>query len=306
MLIVIIVLWILTLSFQILNSLLNIQRTEKKKRKAKGLPPRYYSTGLEVFFWDIHSIRNVRFYSNLLLICSFLITFYFDNLMHSIFFFIGTLLLSYLIARLLIHFDGNWKGGFRQTNFLYNAQIGNYDMVEDQIKRGIDISCSDINGYTALDLAANHGHIEIVKLLITNKANIDIKDYGKATPLFSAITGLHLDIVNYLIHAGASLDTKDMNQNTPLMAAIYANKSNEIIQYLIECGSDVNYQNPINGQTPLMITATFDNVEVFNILLKKGAKLNSTDINGFRAYDYAKLENSQKVLSVIANVQKIA
>ncbi|KAJ5711407.1 Ankyrin repeat protein [Penicillium malachiteum] len=59
-------------------------------------------------------------------------------------------------------------------------------MVELLLKAGTDIEHKDWDGKTALALAVEKGHDEIVKLLITRRADLESRDKSLSTPLFHA------------------------------------------------------------------------------------------------------------------------
>ncbi|GKC69189.1 serine/threonine-protein kinase STY17-like protein isoform X1, partial [Tanacetum coccineum] len=41
---------------------------------------------------------------------------------------------------------------------------------------GVDVNSIDLDGRTALHIAASEGHVEVVKFLLSRKANIDARD----------------------------------------------------------------------------------------------------------------------------------
>ncbi|CAI0413911.1 unnamed protein product, partial [Linum tenue] len=59
---------------------------------------------------------------------------------------------------------------------LFMASRGDARGVEDLFNEGIDVNSIDLNGRTALHIAACKGHAEVVKLLLSRRANIDARD----------------------------------------------------------------------------------------------------------------------------------
>jgi ankyrin repeat protein len=57
--------------------------------------------------------------------------------------------------------------------------------------------------FSALHVAANHGHLEIVKLLLDAGADINRKSKSGETPLHLAVTKNHIDVVKCLLVRGA-------------------------------------------------------------------------------------------------------
>jgi ankyrin repeat protein len=90
--------------------------------------------------------------------------------------------------------------------------------------------------HRALALAAQHGHVEIVRLLLDagedpSRYNPD-GNHSHSTPLHQAIAAGHDAAVRLLVERGARLDIKDrIYQSTPLGWAIYLGKA-EIEKYL--------------------------------------------------------------------------
>ncbi|QCB62657.1 hypothetical protein EJB00_03440 [Wolbachia endosymbiont of Drosophila mauritiana] len=105
------------------------------------------------------------------------------------------------------------------------------------------INAHDKNQGTALDMAAQLGHLEIVKLLKEKHASV----LGNAsfTPLHLAAEGGYLDVVEYLVKEGAILDVKDYRKNTPLHLAA-KNNHLDVVKYLVEKGAKVDIKNNRN------------------------------------------------------------
>jgi ankyrin repeat protein len=80
--------------------------------------------------------------------------------------------------------------------------------------------------HRALSLAAQHGHAEIVRLLLDegedpNRYNLE-GNHGHSTPLHQAVVGGHEEVVRLLVGRGARLDIRDtIWQGTPLGWALY-------------------------------------------------------------------------------------
>lgn len=90
--------------------------------------------------------------------------------------------------------------------------------------------------HRAFALAAQHGHVEIVRMLLDagedpNRYNPD-GCHSHATPLHQAVFGGHDEVVRLLVERGARLDIKDtIYRSTPLGWAIYAGQT-DIAKYL--------------------------------------------------------------------------
>jgi ankyrin repeat protein len=98
--------------------------------------------------------------------------------------------------------------------------------------------------HRALALAAQHGHVEITRLLIDDgedpsRYNPD-GNHSHSTPLHQAVLAGHDLVVRLLVERGARLDIKDsIYQGTPLGWAIYSGQA-EIEKYLRGRGATID------------------------------------------------------------------
>ena len=95
--------------------------------------------------------------------------------------------------------------------------------------------------HAALALAAQHGHADVVRLLLD--AGEDPSRYNPdgfhnhSTPLHQAVWADHLPVVRLLVESGARVDMRDtVYQSTPLGWAIYGERT-RIADYLRERGA---------------------------------------------------------------------
>ena len=95
--------------------------------------------------------------------------------------------------------------------------------------------------HAALALAAQHGHADVVRLLLDagedpNRYNPD-GFHGHSTPLHQAVWSNHADVVRLLVDRGARLDIEDtIYHGTPLGWALYGGRA-EIAAYLRDRGA---------------------------------------------------------------------
>jgi ankyrin repeat protein len=89
---------------------------------------------------------------------------------------------------------------------------------------------------------------------------------------------------------------KTYSNNTPLANAICKGDI-EAVKKFIEYGADVNEKS--NGMTPLMLAARYNNVELINLLIAKGADLKIKDDKGNSALKYAQLSNAAKAVDAL-------
>jgi len=123
------------------------------------------------------------------------------------------------------------RRGARVDNLAVAAGLGRLADAEQLLP-----SADPESRHRALALAAQHGHVEIVRLLLDSgedpsRYNPD-GNHPHSTPLHQAIWAGHDAVVRLLVERGARLDMKDtVYQGTPLGWAIYGGKT-EIEKYL--------------------------------------------------------------------------
>ena len=81
---------------------------------------------------------------------------------------------------------------------------GKYSVVRSLINQGYSVNVRDNNGWTPLHEAANHGHVEICKLLVENGAKVDsVMAQTGLTPLMDAMQSHQFECAKVLLENGA-------------------------------------------------------------------------------------------------------
>lgn len=121
---------------------------------------------------------------------------------------------------------------------------------------------------------ARNGSVDNVKKLIEKDPScVNARSHGlKITALHAASQHGRSDIVTLLLSHGAIVDVTDIQGFTPLMNAVIYNHF-DIVRNLLNNGADPNHQNQMD-QFPLLLALWQDNMEMFDLLLSKGAKIN--------------------------------
>ena len=128
------------------------------------------------------------------------------------------------------------RRGRRVDSLPAAAGLGRVDDVERLLA-----SASPAARHSAIAVAAQHGHTEIVKLLADSGEDLDRFNpeghHAHATPLHQAIANGHVDTAKWLIDRGARLDIRDrIFQSTPLGWADYLQQP-AIAEYLRSRGA---------------------------------------------------------------------
>ncbi len=132
----------------------------------------------------------------------------------------------------------------------------------------------DTHGYAPLHIAAQHGYIPDVKVLIEHGANPNPKDKTGRSPLhFAAQKGGHLQIAKVLLENGAAYNSCDDFGMSALMYAV-EDIAFEVGMTLLDYGADIN-MSANNGNCPLHWAARYDVIKPAEILLGHGAKIDA-------------------------------
>jgi len=163
---------------------------------------------------------------------------------------------------------------------LLNAcRYGHVSEVEVLSSKGANIHYSDEDdpfGATCLSEASRRGKAQIVQLLIDQGVSVDDKISHDITALHLACERGHIDVVRVLLDNHAQPSPAELfNLDTPLHYAA-ANDHDAICALLISHGVDANLRNR-TGDTPLHIAVANDRLRATTKLLSLGADLSITN-----------------------------
>lgn len=156
--------------------------------------------------------------------------------------------------------------------------------VEFLLERGAHVDTICNTGRLPIHVAALHGNLYAVSELLKRGTPVDVveKSHGN-TALMLAVDGEHLNIVDYLITHGADVNFRNRKKQTPLFLACC--KSNaEIARRLIRAGANIASPAGKCNSTPLHAAAHADCVPIVQRLIVEGADVEAEDSEGSRPY----------------------
>lgn len=160
---------------------------------------------------------------------------------------------------------------------------------------GIIIDAQNLLGSSALHVAAKNGNVDIVKVLIINKADINKKDLDGLTAFHWACRRGYQEVVKLLLEQGADINEKDNEGLTGLFWAILRDHG-DVIAFLIDKGADVFVINKFK-ETALHFAAFAGNIKLITVLVKKGCDVNAKDEQDLTPVNHALDANKLKAVA---------
>ncbi|KAG8281330.1 Poly [ADP-ribose] polymerase tankyrase-2 [Homalodisca vitripennis] len=189
--------------------------------------------------------------------------------------------------------------GRHSTPLHFAAGYNRVSVVEFLLAHGADVHSKDKGGLVPLHNACSYGHYEVTEMLVKNGANVNVADLWKFTPLHEAAAKGKYDIVRLLLQHGADANKKNRDGATPLelvregdqdvadllrgnAALLDAAKKGNLarVQRLLTVDNINCRDTQGRNSTPLHLAAGYNNVEVAQLLLERGADVNAQDKGG--------------------------
>ncbi|CAM9425723.1 unnamed protein product [Lampetra fluviatilis] len=192
------------------------------------------------------------------------------------------------IIQLLMEYDSDIAASTKTTcesPLHYCARSGNAEILTEMLKHiGANqmqhvLNRADQNGWSPLLMAAEKGHVEVVRILLKNNARVDVFDeLGKAALHLAAENG-HEGIADILLWHKAFVNAKTKLGLTPLHLGAERGY-NRLVRLLCETHHATIDALSLIKRTPLHLAALNGQLNVCNSLLRMNADINATDIHG--------------------------
>uniref|UniRef100_A0A1X7TCJ4 Death domain-containing protein n=1 Tax=Amphimedon queenslandica TaxID=400682 RepID=A0A1X7TCJ4_AMPQE len=174
---------------------------------------------------------------------------------------------------------------------------GNNEAVEFLLQlETVNIDHTNEEGKTALMLACERGHEDIVDSLVSAGANVNIQDNKGLTALMIASAFNHISIIHMLLHANANPHLKKSNGSNALMIASY-NGNHEVVELLMK-GVDYKYQQE-DGANAFMVACQNGHTQIVELLLKEQVDPNVQKNNGWNAFMLASQYGHTQIVELL-------
>jgi ankyrin repeat protein len=202
------------------------------------------------------------------------------------------------------------------------------DRIEKYLEQGGNINVVAAEKITALHLAIQLKNYDIADFLLSRGAKVNVKDKYNVTPLYTAVSNKDFLITNLLIDYGAVTNifittlqgnlealqnylqvggnpnaTISKARQTLLELSIKAH-SLAMVQCLLDKGANVNKTNAY-GFTPLYIAASQGQYTICELLIDRGAKVNTICNKHTALYQAVRSENQNLVELLLDRGAKI-
>jgi ankyrin repeat protein len=165
---------------------------------------------------------------------------------------------------------------YDRTNLHRVCEFGDLPALQELIAQKVDIHRLDD---LALGLAADQGHVEIVRLLLEQGANVHA---GNDIALRWATGKGRTEVVGLLLEYGANIHADD---DAALRRAV-STEQPETVRFLLERGANVHAQDDFS----ILYAVKKRSFEILDILVAFGAPMELCPANERKAYDDHKAE----------------
>ncbi len=198
-----------------------------------------------------------------------------------------------LMVEMLLKNDTDVNFVAEGTALMAAASRGHIEIVKLLLSQGdININAKSISEQsTALMYATQNGYAEVTKMLLDSGANPD-------EAFVLACLNDHTEIMKTLLDAGANPDTTFNEKNDPILLYAAVNGRAEAVNVLLGMDADVNKVNT-EGKTPLMGAAHEGHIEILDHLIKAGANLEAKTKRGYTALEWAGILGVAKSVKIL-------
>jgi ankyrin repeat protein len=197
--------------------------------------------------------------------------------------------------------DGN--GG--DTPLFMAVSQGANRLIDRLISGGASTRAVQADGSTLLHAAAHGGDAETVRLILRFSDSIDVRRQDGDAPLHVAARVGNVAAVSALVDSGALIDAPGTNGFTALALAVKSNRP-LVVECLLARGADVaiSYGTGASAGSPMQIAALHGYDDIVQMLIKAGASMEASEVNGKSALALAKAAGQASTVAILTAENK--
>jgi ankyrin repeat protein len=147
------------------------------------------------------------------------------------------------------------------------AREGNLQTLQSLLSEGVDVNSTNSDGITALMIASELGHTEIVRTLVALPTlNVNAVALSNTNALYEAAFGGHTEIVQMLLAAGIQVNVQSAGGSTPLIEACCGGHLDIVRQLLEVPGINIHFKTCL-GHDALKYARGRNYTEIVQVLL---------------------------------------
>jgi ankyrin repeat protein len=148
-------------------------------------------------------------------------------------------------------------------------------------KADINQVTADAEQQTALHLAIMRQRLELVAVLVANKADLHAKNASAMVPIALAALQGNAELVKFLHEQGS-----DLYKSKALFYAANCGHSSAALEYLLDTGMDINMPDK-KGYTPLFSAISSYSLQNVKLLIERGADIKMHSPQGMTVLEHA-------------------
>lgn len=188
-----------------------------------------------------------------------------------------------------------WK---LKRSLIHAIESGNLNRVKQLRAELLDITSSrDGRNRTSLIVAAEKGHLPIVRLLLDQRPDLEATSDSGNTALIAASSKGKTEVVKLLLQKGANPNAKNKKDESALTLAAREGHP-PVVKLLLDGGSNVKAINH-KGSTALALASRWGHAAIVKLLLTKGADATVEDFSGRTALSYAGRYGHPDVVNIL-------
>ncbi|XP_046550762.1 ankyrin repeat domain-containing protein 50-like [Haliotis rubra] len=180
-------------------------------------------------------------------------------------------MVKYVLSQTMLDINGGVQCG--RTAMMLAAENGHKDVVELLVDTGADVSLVDETGDNILHCACRGGDVEVVQYILSqNMVDINSLGHEKKTPVMLAGQYGHKEVVEVLVKHGANLSLRDKVGDNILHLACFKGHV-DVVKYIISLHRVYIDSRGFERKTPVMKAGEGGHKEVVEFLVNHGADL---------------------------------